>query len=190
MVPTHYVLFTLSSIVGPSILYRELTLDADYLPYPPATMLTLFILGIALTFGGVAIITAPKPKTKRPVRASLVGADRERYGSMKDALRDGQEPPMPDALELRPLPETSSERQRSASLTGRSRARSDSLNAAGGERRRSRSSSLTSSFGALGMSNAFALANHGSGRSQEDIEEEGEAVEAEPESGVIETAAA
>ena len=40
VVPTHYVLFTLFSIVGPSILYQELTLDQETLQisYPPAVM--------------------------------------------------------------------------------------------------------------------------------------------------------
>ena len=60
VVPTHYVLFTLASIVGPSILYQELTMDNDILEYPGYVMLPLFLIGIAMTFSGVFIINGKK----------------------------------------------------------------------------------------------------------------------------------
>jgi hypothetical protein len=64
VVPTHYVLFSLASITGPSILYQELTMDSTILKYGNAFLqVTMFLLGIGLTFGGVGIISSGKGRT-------------------------------------------------------------------------------------------------------------------------------
>jgi len=60
VVPVHYVMFTLASITGPSILYQELTLDSAVLPYNAAVMLPCFIFGVSSTFAGVLLISAGK----------------------------------------------------------------------------------------------------------------------------------
>ena len=58
VIPLHYVLFTIFSITGPSILYQELTLDPAQLPLPPPLMMGLFVGGILMTFLGVATLSS------------------------------------------------------------------------------------------------------------------------------------
>jgi len=60
VVPTHYVLFTIFSILGPSILYQQLAQEHKSFPLPGAWMWTLFITGIVLTSLGVAILSCGK----------------------------------------------------------------------------------------------------------------------------------
>tara|TARA_B110001452_G_scaffold27203_1_gene21366 strand:- start:790 stop:2406 length:1617 start_codon:yes stop_codon:yes gene_type:complete len=57
VVPVHYVFFTISSIIAPSMLYNELTLNDEELAYPASLMLTVFLFGILLTFLGVSVIS-------------------------------------------------------------------------------------------------------------------------------------
>jgi len=70
VVPTHFVLFTFFSIVGPSVLYHELSLDANFM-LPAPVMLLLFLVGIALTFGGVFILGSGKGVAPEPPVATL-----------------------------------------------------------------------------------------------------------------------
>jgi len=65
VVPTHFVLFTFFSILGPSILYHELSMSATFM-LPAALMLLLFLLGIGLTFGGVFVLGSGKASPVEP----------------------------------------------------------------------------------------------------------------------------
>ena len=91
VVPTHYVLFTLASILAPSILYQELTLDQHLLEYNPGLMVTLFILGISCTCGGVMVISGGKVRrsVEEDARAAkLEGVEMRRQQSLaKEAER-------------------------------------------------------------------------------------------------------
>lgn len=64
VIPTHYVIFTLSSIGAPSVLYQELTLDPLLLSFHnPFLMVSLFMVGIGLTCAGVYILSVGKERT-------------------------------------------------------------------------------------------------------------------------------
>jgi len=86
VVPTHYVLFTLFSIIAPSVLYQELSME-DHFALPPGAMLALFLSGIALNFIGVGILS--RGRTAAPadgLRAELI--DESILRSLDVALPD------------------------------------------------------------------------------------------------------
>merc|ERR1712216_785319 len=65
VVPCHYVLFTLLTIVGNGILYDEFKVDSE-------KQVLLFVLGILSTFGGVGIISSGRATEEE--ESMLVGA--------------------------------------------------------------------------------------------------------------------
>jgi len=85
VIPTHYVLFTIFSILGPSILYQQLTMTSEQFPLPGAYMYALFLCGIGLTFLGVVIISTGHDR-KTSSAAGESGGD-----SNKEALQEGSE---------------------------------------------------------------------------------------------------
>ena len=78
VIPTHYVLFTIVSIICPSVLYQQLTLDPELLPMSPMLMLFMFLFGVAACFGGVWLIVAGK----KPQEAAKPGGTAELGGAL------------------------------------------------------------------------------------------------------------
>lgn len=78
VIPTHYVLFTIVSIICPSVLYQQLTLDPELLPMSPMLMLFMFLFGVAACFGGVWLIVAGK----KPQVAAKPGGTTEHGGAL------------------------------------------------------------------------------------------------------------
>ena len=68
MVPVYYVLFTLSSIVGGIVLYKEFHQHCPAAA-PDCHYTLLFLLGVAVTFSGVYLIAFNRPDQPAPADA-------------------------------------------------------------------------------------------------------------------------
>lgn len=130
VIPTQFVMFTLSVIVGSAVLYRDFEKESG-------EDASKFIGGCALTFFGVWLITSGR-KTEDPDEEEFLDDEEEAIGLVHGQLHDEQR--YYDEPETRPKP------RRSSTLPGSIPTRSDpnGLTASGGyfEERRSFESDL------------------------------------------------
>ncbi len=116
MVPVYYVLFTLSSILGGIVLYKEFHQHCP--PAQPDCHYTLlFLLGIGVTFLGVYLIAFNRPSAPRPAgHPQLALAPMETEGLLPGpALRA---PDDSDSFDDVPLSPAALDRPRSRHASG------------------------------------------------------------------------
>ena len=85
VVPTHFVMFTFFSIVGPSILYHELSLEAKFI-LPAGAMLFFFFVGVGLTFVGVFLLSSGKRSNRRDSMSQRPSAASSALSSPRDGM--------------------------------------------------------------------------------------------------------